>query len=141
MAQLTTSIEADLGAQTALVLVAHGSSTDAKAGEVAFACAGKLRQRGLFGQVVPAFWKQSPRVTDAIESITLPRIVIVPLLASEGFFGERQIPQALGFRGEKELEFARVRRRGAQTSAIAVPVGTPSANSGDYPRERPTGGG
>lgn len=124
MSEDPTSIEAGIDAQTALVLVAHGSSTDARAGDVAVECAEALRRRGLFGEVRPAFWKQSPRVAAAVESITLPRIVIVPLLASEGYFSERQIPQALGFRGEKDLDFGRVRRKGAQTLCYCRPVGT-----------------
>lgn len=124
MPEFIPSLEAGLDARTALVLVAHGSSTDTRAGEAAIACADALRRRGLFGEVRSAFWKQSPRVTDAVESLSQPRIVIVPLLASEGYFCERLIPQALGFRGETDRDFARVRRKGAQTLRYCRPVGT-----------------
>jgi sirohydrochlorin cobaltochelatase len=108
----------------ALVLVAHGSSTDFRAGEAAFRCAGELRRRAAFAEVIPAFWKQSPRLVEIVESLSWPKIVIVPLLASEGYFADRQIPRALGLPEPRGGDGVRICVKGDRTLYYGRPVGT-----------------
>lgn len=109
----------------ALVLVGHGSTVNAESSKPVSQHAKELRQRGLFAEVHEAFWKQEPKVDAVIEAIVAPRIFIVPIFISEGYFSERVIPQALGFRTEPAEEcFARVKADAARRVAYCRPVGT-----------------
>jgi sirohydrochlorin cobaltochelatase len=108
----------------ALVLVGHGTALNPESGATVFQHVAELRRRRLFAEVHEAFWKQPPALTDVLASIAAPRLFLVPLFISEGFFSERVIPRALGLRGEGQVEFSRVQRRGAQTLCYCKPVGT-----------------
>ena len=83
----------------ALVLLGHGSTKDADSARPVYLHAAELRRRGLFGGVHEAFWKQEPQVSKVLSSLTVPRIFIVPLFISEGYFSAQTIPRALGFSG------------------------------------------
>jgi sirohydrochlorin cobaltochelatase len=56
-----------------------------------------LRRRKLFADVRESFWKQDPQIKTVLADISEPRIFIVPLFISEGYFTTDVIPQALGF--------------------------------------------
>ncbi|MGZ4988166.1 MAG: CbiX/SirB N-terminal domain-containing protein [Limisphaerales bacterium] len=84
----------------------------------------ELRRRKLFAQVLPAFWKEEPFVDVVVNGISTPRIFIVPLLISEGYFSEEAIPEKLGLRRKGETAFNRVQERGAQTLYYCRPIGT-----------------
>ena len=71
-----------------------------------------------------AFWKQAPQLLDVLPSIVAPRVFLVPLFISEGYFSEQVIPSALGLRSEENGRFLRVQQRGAQTRVYCRPVGT-----------------
>jgi sirohydrochlorin cobaltochelatase len=62
-----------------------------------FQHAADLRGRRIFFEVREAFWKQEPRVTDVLPSVTAARVFVAPLLISEGYFGEEVLPGSLGF--------------------------------------------
>ncbi len=108
----------------ALVLVGHGTSLDADSAGPLYAHAAELRKRNLFAAVCEAFWKQQPSVVEVFASARSARIFIVPFFASEGFFCERVIPQALGFAVEQKQIAGRVRARAGQTAYYCRPVGT-----------------
>jgi sirohydrochlorin cobaltochelatase len=82
-----------------LVLLGHGSTKNADSAEPVFQHAAELRQRRIFASVHEAFWKQEPRVQTVLSTVSAPRIFIVPLFISEGYFSTQVIPQALGFSG------------------------------------------
>ena len=81
----------------ALVLLGHGSTKNADSSAPVFQHAAELRRRNFFAEVREAFWKQEPQVQTVLPAITAPRVFIVPLFISEGYFSEDVIPKALGF--------------------------------------------
>ncbi len=107
-----------------LVLIAHGSSTDLRAGETALRQAEALRRRGVFAEVTPLFWKQTPPVAERIAALTQRRIFVVPLLSSDGYFADQVIPRALGLRSATGADFPRQRGNVSQTLIYCHPVGT-----------------
>lgn len=79
-----------------LVLVGHGSTLNAESAEPTYEHAAELRRRGLFGEVLEAFWKQEPAISGVIRGAFGQRIFVVPLFISEGYFTEQVIPRELG---------------------------------------------
>lgn len=108
----------------ALVLVGHGSTLNADSSAPTYQHADELRRRGIFGQVVECFWKLEPGIAGVLRGVFAPRVFIVPLFISEGYFTEQVIPRELGLCGNDQPGFARVQRRGAQTLHYCGPVGT-----------------
>lgn len=108
----------------ALVLVGHGSTLNADSAAPTHQHADELRRRGVFAQVVACFWKEEPSVGGVLRGVFAPRVFIVPLFISEGYFTEQVIPRELGFCPDGQPGFARVQRRGGQTLHYCGPVGT-----------------
>jgi sirohydrochlorin cobaltochelatase len=108
----------------ALVLVGHGSTVNADSAAPTWQHADELRRRNLFAQVREAFWKQEPYVWQVLRGVFAPRVFIVPLFISEGYFTEEVIPRELGFCRAGETSFSRVQQRGGQTFHYCGPVGT-----------------
>jgi len=108
----------------ALVLAGHGSTLNADSSAPTYQHADELRRRGIFGQVIECFWKLEPGIAGVLRGVFAPRVFIVPLFISEGYFTEQVIPRELGFCGNEGANFARVQRRGAQTLHYCGPVGT-----------------
>jgi sirohydrochlorin cobaltochelatase len=108
----------------ALVLIGHGSTLNADSAAPAWQHADALRRRKIFAQVQEAFWKQEPYVWQVLRGVFAPRVFIVPLFISEGYFTEEVLPRELGFCGRGEANFQRVQRRGGQTLHYCGPVGT-----------------
>jgi len=108
----------------ALVLIGHGSTLNAESGAPVFQHAAALRRRKCFAEVREAFWKQAPQLAETLSGIVAPRVFLVPVFISEGYFSEQVIPRALGLRDEDQGGFPRVQRRGAQTFLYCKPVGT-----------------
>jgi sirohydrochlorin cobaltochelatase len=114
----------------ALVLAGHGSTLNADSAAPVYQHAAELRRRGLFAQTLEAFWKQEPSLMQVARSVSAPRVFVVPLFISEGYFSGEVIPRELGFRREGEADFARVQRRAGQTWYYCAPVGTHPGMSG-----------
>jgi len=108
----------------ALLLAGHGSTVNADAAGPVFRHADALRQHGLFAQVREAFWKQEPYVWQVLRGVFAPRVFIVPLFISEGYFTEEVIPRELGFCRPGETHFPHAQQRGGQTFHYCGPVGT-----------------
>jgi len=108
----------------ALVLVGHGSTVNADSATPACQHADELRRRNLFAHVREAFWKQEPYVWQVLRGVFAPRVFVVPLFISEGYFTEEVIPRELGFCRPGEKNFPRVQQRGGQTLHYCGPVGT-----------------
>jgi sirohydrochlorin cobaltochelatase len=87
-----------------LILVGHGSTLNAESAEPTYQHAEDLRRRGLFGEVLEAFWKQEPGIAGVLRGAFTPKVFVVPLFISEGYFTEQVIPRELGLApGEKVL--------------------------------------
>jgi sirohydrochlorin cobaltochelatase len=117
-------------ADAALVLLGHGTTLNSGSAAPVFQHAAELRARACFAAVREAFWKQEPRLAGVLSSLDAPRIFIAPLFISEGYFSERLIPRALGFRGAGPEGFCRARRQGGQTLFYCKPVGTHESMTG-----------
>jgi sirohydrochlorin cobaltochelatase len=111
-------------ADAALVLVGHGSTLNAESSAPTYQHADELRRRGIFAQVLEAFWKLEPGLAGVLRGVFAPRVFIVPVFISEGYFTEEVVPRELGFCAPGQKGFSRVQRRGAQTLYYCGPVGT-----------------
>jgi sirohydrochlorin cobaltochelatase len=107
----------------ALVLVGHGSTKNAESAAPVLQHAAELRRRKLFSAVLEGFWKQEPRVVEVVNGISTPRVFIVPLFISEGYFSEEVIPQALGFTLTPDPR-SRIAHRAARSVYYCRPIGT-----------------
>jgi sirohydrochlorin cobaltochelatase len=93
--------------------------------------ADELRRRGLFSEVLEAFWKQEPCIAGVLRGAFTPRVFVVPLFISEGYFTEQVIPRELGM-GNGGTEFNSIQiRQGSPGSGLSTqtvhycgPVGT-----------------
>jgi sirohydrochlorin cobaltochelatase len=108
----------------ALVLVGHGSTLNAESSAPTYQHADELRRRGLFAQVLECFWKLEPGIAGVLRGVYAPRVFIVPLFISEGYFTEEVIPRELGFCQNGQKDFDRTQHRGSQTLHYCGPVGT-----------------
>lgn len=108
----------------ALVLIGHGSTLNAESSAPTYQHADELRRRARFAQVLEAFWKLEPSVAGVLRGVFAPRVFIVPLFISEGYFTEEVIPRELGFCPKGEKGFARLQKRGDQVLHYCHPVGT-----------------
>jgi sirohydrochlorin cobaltochelatase len=108
----------------ALVLVGHGSTLNAESSAPTYQHGDELRRRGLFAQLIECFWKLEPGIAGVLRGVFAPRVFVVPLFISEGYFTEDVIPRELGFCADGHSDLARVQKRGAQTIHYCGPVGT-----------------
>lgn len=108
----------------ALVLVGHGSTLNAESAAPTHQHADALRRRGLFAQVVECFWKEEPSISGVLRGVFAPRVFVVPLFISAGYFTEQVIPRELGFSAHGQAGFHRARQVGGQALHYCGPVGT-----------------
>jgi sirohydrochlorin cobaltochelatase len=108
----------------ALVLAGHGSTLNADSSAPTYQHADELRRRRIFSQVVECFWKLEPGIAGVLRGVYAPRVFIVPLFISEGYFTEQVIPRELGMCGNHEPDFPRVQRRDGRVLHYCGPVGT-----------------
>ena len=79
-----------------LVLVGHGSTLNAQSAASVRLQADAIRSRGVFGQVLEAYWKQEPSFAAALRSAWHRDVFVVPFFVSEGYFTTQVIPRELG---------------------------------------------
>lgn len=108
----------------ALVLVGHGSTLNAESSLPTYQHARAIRERGVFGQVQECFWKLEPSISSVLRTIHMPRVFVVPLFISEGYFTEEVIPRELGLCIQGQLDFARIQQKGSHLIHYCGPVGT-----------------
>jgi sirohydrochlorin cobaltochelatase len=114
-----------------LVVLGHGTEQNANSAAPVYQHAAELRRRKIFAAVREAFWKQEPQIKKVLPEISAPRVFIVPLFISEGYFSDEVIPRELGFGELSTLntlssEASERRRINTQHSTIFYcrPVGT-----------------
>lgn len=118
------AVPSDNFADAALVLLGHGSLCAAEAAEPVYQHAATLRRRGVFAQVLEGFWKLEPSLAGVLRGAFAPRVFVVPVFISEGYFSREVLPRELGLCAGGGGEFERVQRRGPQTFFYTEPVGT-----------------
>ncbi len=87
-----------------LVLLGHGTQQNENSAAPVFQHAAELRRRNIFGAVREAFWKQDPQIKTVLAELSAPRVFIVPLFISEGYFSGEIIPRELGFAESLKLK-------------------------------------
>jgi sirohydrochlorin cobaltochelatase len=87
----------------ALVVLGHGTTQDENSAAPVFQHAAELRRRKIFAAVREAFWKQEPQIKKVLPELSSPRVFIVPLFISEGWFSIEVIPRELGFAAHSTL--------------------------------------
>jgi len=88
----------------ALAVLGHGTELNERSAAPVFQHAAELRRRKIFAEVREAFWKQPPQIRNVLVEISAPRIFIVPLFISEGYFASQVIPRELGFSENLKLK-------------------------------------
>lgn len=82
--------------EAALVVLGHGTTQNDASALPVLQHTAELRRRGMFAEVRAAFWKQAPQLKQVLGEVKTPRIFIVPLFISEGYFSWEVIPRELG---------------------------------------------
>ena len=88
----------------ALVVLGHGTEQNADSAAPTCQHARELRRRKVFAEVREAFWKQEPQIKRVLADLSAPRVFIVPLFISEGYFASEVIPRELGFAGYSKFK-------------------------------------
>jgi sirohydrochlorin cobaltochelatase len=87
---------------TALLIVAHGSTVNPDSSAPTLAHAAEIRRRKVFADVACAFWKEEPSLRDAIflfEPESVHEVCVVPNFISEGYFTQTVVPRELELNG------------------------------------------
>lgn len=107
-----------------LLIIGHGSTVNGDSGATVHQHVAELRGRNLFADVQPAFFKIEPRIGPALANIRTPRVFVVPLFVSEGYFTRQAIPCELGLpAGSQDVMPAKVHLDGRDV-IYCHPVGT-----------------
>lgn len=101
---------------SALLIVAHGSTLNPDSSAPTFMHSRTIREQGIFREVCCAFWKEEPSFRQVLHMIDAKEIYIVPNFISEGYFTRTVIPREL------ELTGADTRRDG-KSLKYCDPVG------------------
>jgi sirohydrochlorin cobaltochelatase len=107
----------------ALVVLGHGTTLNDDSAVPVRQHVAELRRRGLFAEVCEAFWKQEPQVKSVMVELNAPRVFIVPLFISEGYFASEVIPRELGFNLTAD-PLSRTTHHASRTTCYCAPVGT-----------------
>src|SRR5262245_14442043 len=88
--------------ESALLIVAHGSTVNPDSSAPTLAHAAEIRRRKMFAGVECAVWKEEPSLRDALflfnpESIS--EVFVVPNFISEGYFTQTVVPRELDLNG------------------------------------------
>lgn len=108
----------------ALVLVAHGSTLNSGSSLPAYQHADELRRRGWFAEVTEAFYLEEPSLAGALRRVFSPRVFVVPLFISDGWFTEHVVPVELGLKAPDASTFERIQRRSPRVIHYGAAVGT-----------------
>ena len=106
--------------ETALLIVAHGSTVNPDSSAPTLAHAAEIRRRKVFADVGCAFWKEEPSLRDAIflfDPESIREVYVVPNFISEGYFTQTVVPREL------ELNGRITKRSNGQVWKYCEPVG------------------
>src|SRR5205809_3886095 len=105
---------------SALLIVAHGSTVNPDSSEPTLTHAAEIRRRKVFADVGCAFWKEEPSLRDALflfDPESVREVYVVPNFISEGYFTQTVIPREL------ELNGRTTKRSSGQIWKYCEPVG------------------
>ena len=87
---------------SALLIVAHGSTVNPDSSAPTLAHAAEIRRRQVFVDVECAFWKEEPSLRDALflfDPNLVREVCVVPNFISEGYFTQTVVPRELELNG------------------------------------------
>ncbi len=99
------------------MLVGHGSTVNPDSSAPTFQHADAIRERGCFGEVYCAFWKEEPSLRQVLTMVESDEVYVVPNFISEGYFTRTIIPRELELEGP-------VTARGGLRLHYCEPVGS-----------------
>jgi sirohydrochlorin cobaltochelatase len=102
---------------THLLLAGHGSHLNADSSEPFHRLAAALRATGQFEAVTVALWKEEPSLARALDAVTDPEVVVVPIFISTGYFTRTVVPREMRLDGPLTI-------RDGQRIRYTPPVGT-----------------
>src|SRR5438309_3007750 len=108
---------------SALLIVAHGSTVNLDSSAPTLAHAAEIRRRKIFADVGCAFWKEEPSLRDALflfDPESIREVCVVPNFISEGYFTQTVVPREL------ELNGRITKRLNGQIWKYCEPVGNHS---------------
>jgi len=97
----------------ALILAAHGSRVDSSSNAAIWQMAERVRDQAEFAEVTCAFHHGAPGFADVLGAVKSKRVVVVPIMTSEGYYSREALPRAL--RSHPDFAMRRV--------TIAPPIG------------------
>ncbi|MDB6076160.1 MAG: hypothetical protein JWO89_3800, partial [Verrucomicrobiaceae bacterium] len=83
----------------ALVIIGHGSTLNPDSSSPTHQHAETIRRQGIFAEVVCAFWKEEPSMTEVYSMVDSREIYLVPNFISEGYFCQEVLPRELKVTG------------------------------------------
>ncbi|MCY3946363.1 MAG: hypothetical protein OXF44_08780 [Anaerolineaceae bacterium] len=92
---------------TALLLAGHGSHISPKTAGLVWSYVDQLRAKGVADEISACFWKEPPSFRNALGNLRSETVVVVPVLATDGYFARTVIPAEMGLDGP----FTRVGKR------------------------------
>src|SRR5216117_4564061 len=107
-------------ANSALLIVGHGSTVNPDSSAPTLAHAVEIRRRKVFADVGCAFWKEEPSLRDAIflfDPEVIREVYVVPNFISEDYFTQTVVPREL------ELNGRITKRSNGQVWKYCEPVG------------------
>jgi sirohydrochlorin cobaltochelatase len=107
-------------ANSALLIVAHGSTVNPDSSAPTLAHAAEIRRRKIFADVDCAFWKEEPSLRDAMflfDPESIREVFVVANFISEGYFTQTVVPREL------ELNGRITKRSNGQVWKYCDPVG------------------
>lgn len=78
-------------AQTALVVIGHGTPRDEASGATLIEQAGRIATGGAFAEVLPAFLEQAPRASEVLARLAGRRAMAVGFFADRGAHSEGEV--------------------------------------------------
>jgi sirohydrochlorin cobaltochelatase len=87
---------------SALLIVAHGSTVNPDSSAPTLAHAAEIRRRKIFADVGCVFWKEEPSLRDALflfDPEAIRQVYVVPNFISEGYFTQTVVPRELELNG------------------------------------------
>jgi sirohydrochlorin cobaltochelatase len=85
--------------RSSLIVVGHGSTVNPDSSTPTFAHADTIRQKGLFADVLCAFWKEEPSLREVLLMVETEEVYVVPHFISQGYFTQKVIPREMELTG------------------------------------------
>ena len=86
--------------ETTLFIVGHGTNLNDNSAVAAKREVERIRERGVYAQVLNAYMEEAPLIADWAELAKQPNVVVVPFFIADGLHSYQDIPVLLGIEAE-----------------------------------------